>query len=127
MSGDSSIDKIKELINEIYNRHDIQENYTKTIFLTSPYKVGANEFELTRTISILSCITKLMRRMLINRAQSRIRPLMGEEQSGFVKDTRTRNAIFIIRENDANTEGCVVILYRLRKSICNFLKPFFNH
>lgn len=42
-------------------------------------------------------ITKLIIRILMNRACSRIRPEIGQEQCGFVKDTGTRNMIFMLK------------------------------
>ena len=45
----------------------------------------------------MSHITKLILRIIMNRARSRIRPEIGKEQCGFVQDAGKRNAIFIIR------------------------------
>lgn len=41
-SGDFGINKIIEVINEIYDSGDITENLTTCIFVTLPKKTGAN-------------------------------------------------------------------------------------
>lgn len=45
----------------------------------------------------MSHIAKLIIRILMNRVRSRIKPAIGQEQCGFVKDIGTRNAIFMLR------------------------------
>ena len=57
---------------------------------------GAVEYELHRTISLMSHITKLLLRIVMQRAQKRIKPEIGEEQCGFIENTGTRNAIFMV-------------------------------
>lgn len=53
----------------------------------------------------------------INRPRSRIRPEIGQEQYGFVKDTGTRNVTFIIRMISEKAihmqEKCTLTSYRL--------------
>ena len=45
----------------------------------------------------MSHITKVILRIIRERVHSRIRPEIGIEQCGFVQDTGTRNAIFMVR------------------------------
>ena len=45
----------------------------------------------------MSHVTKIFLRILLLRARSRITPEIGIEQFGFVEDTGTRNAIFVLR------------------------------
>lgn len=90
---DFSIDKITEIISDIYNSGYIEEDLSRSIFIAMPKKQSANECELHRTISSMSHVTKLIIRILMNRVCSRIRPDIRHEQCGFVKDTRTRNRI----------------------------------
>ena len=45
----------------------------------------------------MSHVTKIILRILLMRARSRITPEIGMEQFGFVEDSGTRNAIFVIR------------------------------
>ena len=84
-------------INEIYHTGEIPEDLCRSIFIALPQKPGAVECELYRTISLISHITKLILRIIIEKACSRIRPEIGIEQCGFVEDTGKRNAIFMVR------------------------------
>ena len=45
----------------------------------------------------MSHITKIILRILLLRARSRIKPEIGVAQFGFVEDAGTRNAIFVLR------------------------------
>ena len=45
----------------------------------------------------MSYVTKLIHRVVLLRAKSKIRPKISEEQYGFMQDKGTRNAIFILR------------------------------
>ena len=90
------IEKLTDLVNEIYDSGDIPEDLSKSIFITLPKKPGAVECELHRTTSLMSHITKLLLRIVMQRARKRIKPEIGEEQCGFVENTGTRNAIFMV-------------------------------
>lgn len=79
-----------EIINEIYNNSDILEGLNRPIFITLHKK-------LHQTISLMSHIIKLIIKIQMNKACNKIIPQTEQEQCGFVKDTRTRNAIFILR------------------------------
>ena len=118
---DFGIKKITELINEIYNSGEIPEELSRSIFIALPKKPGANECGLHRTISLMSHITKLLIRILMNRARSRIRPEIGQEQCGFVKDTGTRNALFMIRMLSERAiqmqKNVYMCFFRLREGI----------
>ena len=54
-------------------------------------------------------------RVLLIRFRSRIQPEIGREQFGFVEDTGTRNAIFVLRghnrESSRNAERCLHVFY----------------
>ena len=86
-----------KVINEVSNTDEIPEDLSKSIFIALPKRAGANECELHRTIRLMSHITKFTLRIIMNRARSSIRPEIGKEQCGFVQDSGTRNAIFMIR------------------------------
>ena len=45
----------------------------------------------------MSHMTKILMRIVMKRTKKKIRPVIGEEQYGFVQDAFTRNAIFTIR------------------------------
>ena len=60
-------------------------------------KPGAIECELHRTINLMSVITKVILKVLMWRMRNKIRPEISNVQCGFMKDTDTHNAIFILR------------------------------
>ncbi|XP_071944773.1 uncharacterized protein [Antedon mediterranea] len=91
------VEKLTEVINKIYEDGSFPEDLSKSIFIALPKKPGAVECEKHRTISLMSHVTKIILRILLMRARSRLKPEIGSEQYGFVKDSGTRNAIFVIR------------------------------
>jgi hypothetical protein len=70
---------------------------TRSVFIAIPKKVGALECENHRTISLMSHVTKILLRIILNRWQGKIGKEISDVQCGFVKDKGTANAIFIIR------------------------------
>ena len=94
---DYGIDKLTDIVNGIYDTGVIPEDLSRSIFIALPKKPGATECELHRTISLMSHMTKLILRIIMMRARSRIRPEIGREQCGFVEDSGTRNSIFMVR------------------------------
>ena len=94
---DFGIDKLTEILNEVYNSGEIPDDLSKSVFIALPKKPGAIECELHRTISLMSHVVKILLRILMKRARSKIRPEIGKEQFGFVEDAGTRNAIFVLR------------------------------
>ena len=91
------IEKLIFILNEIYDSEEIPEDLSKSIFITLPKKPGAIECELHRTISLMSHVTKILLRVLMNRARSKLESEISNVQYGFVEDKSTRNAIFIVR------------------------------
>src|SRR5438132_4730898 len=75
------------------------EDLLKSIFIALPKKPGATECELHRTISLMSVVLKLILpvRILLQPMRNKIRPEISKSQCGFMNDTGTRNAIFILR------------------------------
>ena len=91
------VSKVTDIINEIYDTGEITEDLCSSISIGLPKKPGAVECELNRTISMMSHIIKLILRIIMEKACSRIRLEIGIEQCGFVEDTGIRNAIFMVR------------------------------
>lgn len=52
-----------------------------------------------------------MMRILMNKARSRIRPDIGQEQLGFLKGTRTKNRYE--SESNTNAEECALMFYNI--------------
>ena len=91
------VDRLTKIINKIYDDGTFPDELGRSIFITLPKKPGAVDCEQYRTISLICHITKIILRILLLRARSRITPMVGREQFGFVKDAGTRNAIFLVR------------------------------
>ena len=94
---DFGVQKLTEIINDIYNSGAIPEDLSRSIFVTLPKKPGTTDCECHRTISLMSHVTKILLRILTTRARNKIRPEISESQCGFVADSGTRNAIFMMR------------------------------
>ena len=94
---DFGIEKLTIMANEIYDTGKIPQDLSKSIVIALPKKPGTIECELHRTISLMSHITKVILRVIMMRARRCTKPEIRQEQCGFVEDTGTRNAIFIVR------------------------------
>src|SRR5207244_2897663 len=92
-----SVDKITEIANDMYNSGNIPEDLLKSIFIALPKKPGATECELHRIISLMSGVLKLILCILMQRMRNKIRTEINKSQCGFMNDTGTRNAIFILK------------------------------
>ena len=95
--GEIETMQLTQFLNDIYEKGHIPKDLTKSIFIALPKKPGAVECELHRTISLMSHITKVLLRILMNRARNKISPEISAEQCGFVAGKGTANAIYILR------------------------------
>ena len=80
-------------MNEVYDSGEIPEELSKSIYIAIPKKPGAIDCELHRTISLMSQVIKIILKIVMSRARSKIKAEIGDEQSGFVEDAGTRNAV----------------------------------
>ena len=94
---DFGIDTITSLANKIYDSGIIPEEMTKSIFITIPKAPKAVDCDKHRIISLMSQITKLILRILLNRAREKIKDKVADVQYGFKPGKGTRNAIFVVR------------------------------
>ena len=92
-----AIEKITKLANKIYNTGYIPEEMKKSVFVVLPKKPGTVECTEHRTISLMSQVTKIILRVLLNRARNKIKEVVSEVQYGFGSGKGTRNAIFVTR------------------------------
>ena len=118
---DYGVDKLTEVtvINKIYDDGKFPEDLSRSIFITLPKKPGAVDCDQHRTISLMSHVTKIILRILLLRARSRITPEIGKEQFGFVEDAGTRNAISVLRnimERAVEMQKDVYVFHRLYQS-----------
>ena len=81
----------------MYIQGGFPSELNKSIFITLPKVNRATKCEKHRTISLMSHITKLVLRIVINRIRGRTLQEVSPEQCGFVPDKGTRNAIFVLK------------------------------
>ena len=81
----------------MYSEDRFPEPMYKSIFITLPKVKGKDKCEKHRTISLMSHITKLVLRVIMNRIRGRTLSEISEVQYGFMPDRVTRNAIFVLR------------------------------
>ena len=95
--GEFGVKQITHLANRIYEEGHFPMEMVKSVFIVIPKKPGATKCEQFRTISLMSHLTKLILRVLLNRIRGRTKGEISEEQYGFRPDKGTRNALFIMR------------------------------
>ena len=91
------VEKLTYVINKIYEDGKFPEDLSQSIFIALPKKPCAVDCEQHRTISLMGHVTKIVLRILLLRARSKITPKIGNQQFDFVKDAGTRNGIFVLR------------------------------
>ena len=64
--GDTGVDILKRLFNEMYKDSDIDGELLESTFILIPKKPKANECENYRTISIMSHTAKILLKVLLN-------------------------------------------------------------
>ena len=77
----------------------ITSELNKSIFITLPKVNGTIKCEKHRTISLMSHVTKLVLRIVINRIRGRTLNEIAPVQYGFMPDKGTVNAIFVLRRH----------------------------
>ena len=70
---------------------------SRSVFITLPKKAGTTKCELHRTISLMSRMTKVTLKILLQRMRGRTKGEKSEEQFGCLPAKGTRNAIFTLR------------------------------
>ena len=94
---ETGIKAITNLINAIHATGCIPADLEKSVYIAIPKKPGTVECDQHRTISLMSHVTKIMLRVLMNRMRNNILPEISETQFRFMADKGTRNAIFALR------------------------------
>ena len=95
--GGRGVTEITNFANMIYSEGRFPEQMYKSIFVTIPKVNGTPQCEKHRTISLMSHVTKLVLRVIMNRTRGRTLSEISEVQYGFMPDRDTRNAIFVLR------------------------------
>ena len=81
----------------MYSEDRFPEQMYKSIFITIPKVKGTAKCEKHRTLGLMSHVTKLVLRVIMNRIRGRTLSEISEVQYGFMPDRGTRNAIFVLR------------------------------
>ena len=95
---------LTKLSNMIYIQGGFPSELNKSIFITLPKVNGATICEKHRTISLMSHITKLVLRIVINRIRGRTLQKESPEQYGFMPDKGTRNVIYVLKRLERSVE-----------------------
>ena len=118
---DGPIDKLTQLCNEIYNTGYWPKDLKESIFIPIPKKPKATRCQEYRTISIMSQVTKLLLKIVIDRMKMKIETELDDAQSGFRQGKGTREGLLNLRlicerHLEVQKDGYICFL-RLRKSI----------
>ena len=119
--GASNIDFLVELMNKIYEEGKVPQELRHSVFIALPKKPKAQDCENFRTISLMSHVTKILQKELLNRMKGTLRAEIAECQYGFLPDKSTRNAIFILR---VLAERSIQVNQTLRCCFIDYTKAF---
>ena len=97
-AGDMGIAELTEPSNMMYIQGGFPSELNKSIFITLPKVNGVTKCEKHRTISLMSHITKLVLRIVINRIRGRTLQEVSPEHYGFcqIKEQKI-NAKFVLK------------------------------
>ena len=96
---DIGITELTKLANMMYAcvQGSFESELNKSIFIALPKVNGIITCEIHRTISLMSHVTTLVLRIVINRIRGRTLHGIAPKQYGFTPDKGTGNAIFVLR------------------------------
>ena len=97
VAGEIGILELTELSNMIHNQGSFPNELNKSIFITLPKVNGTIKCEKHRTISLMSHVTKLLLRIVINRIRGITLDEIALVQYGFMPDKGPGIAIFVLR------------------------------
>ena len=79
-AGEYGLEEFTRLTNMVYNHGYFPEELNKSIFITLPKISGTSKCEKHRTISLMSNITKLILRVVMNIVRGRALQQIAPEQ-----------------------------------------------
>ena len=88
---------VTRLLNRIYDSGTIPDDMKKSIYIALPKKPGTVECDQHRTISLMSHLTKVLLRVIMNRMRNKLLPEISAAQFGFMANRGTKNAIFALK------------------------------
>ena len=94
---DGPIEKLTQLCNEIYNTGYWPKDLKESIFIPIPKKPKATRCQEYRTISIMSQVTKLLLKIVMDRMKMKVEAELDDAQSGFCQGKGTREGLLNLR------------------------------
>ncbi|KAG1671332.1 Craniofacial development protein 2 [Nymphon striatum] len=94
---ENNIDILTNLCRVIYNNGQIPPEMKQSIFITLPKKHKTQNCSEHRTISLMSHVTKLLLKIILQRITNKINQEVSRLQSGFRSGSGTREGIFNLR------------------------------
>lgn len=94
-AGELAVKKFIETANEIYSTGEITIPMKNSVFITLQKTPGTLECNPHRAISLLSHITKIILRFILERNRSKIRNEVSEERFWINKEERGREPQFL--------------------------------
>ena len=94
---DGPLGKLTQLYNEIYNTGYWPKELKESIFIPIPKKPKATRCQEYRTISIMSQVTKLLLKIVMDRMKGKIEAELDDAQSGFRQGKGTREGLLNLR------------------------------
>jgi len=119
--GDTGLQLITKLMNNIYKTGKIPDNFAKNIFITIPKIPKAQECSDFRTISLISHTSKILLQLIKHRITPIIERLLAESQMGFRKGKGTRDAIFQLR---VITQRAIQVKRKIYACFVDYQKAF---
>lgn len=84
------------LFNKIYTTGKVPQDFTRSLYIPIPKKTKPKKCEDYRIISLISHLTKIFLKIIMNRIVTPLTGQISELQFGFRKGMGTREAIFIL-------------------------------
>ena len=95
--GEWGEEVVTKIANYKYYTGGIPNQMAQSVFITITKKSGAIQCDKFTTISVMSQLSRVVLRLILNRERNKIETEIAEEQYGFRKGKRTCNAIFVLR------------------------------
>ena len=95
---DGPIEKLTQLCSEIYNTGYWPKDLKESIFIPIHKKPKATRCQEHRTISIMSQVSKLLLKIMMDRMKGKIEAELDDAQSGFRQGKGTREGLFNLRQ-----------------------------
>ena len=95
--GETMIDVLTEICNRIWRIGEWPTPWTQSLIITLPKKGNLQLCQNYRTISLISHLSKVMLKVILNRLKPQAEEIIAEEQAGFRAGRSTTEQIFNLR------------------------------